>query len=88
MEFIDDGISEWTCRGGGQVATSWSHRRPAEPGIMSALRLYHTYHNQSGVGIYRGGPGQISHLACTKDLVIITQESALNSTCVCFWSAT
>ena len=36
-DFTDDSISEWTCGGGGQVDTTWSHRRPAETGIMSAL---------------------------------------------------
>ena len=44
MDFTDDSISEWTCGGGGQVDTTWSHRRPAETGKMRALVLcvYHT----------------------------------------------
>ncbi|CAI8034156.1 hypothetical protein GBAR_LOCUS19264, partial [Geodia barretti] len=28
-EFTDVCISEWTCGGGGQVITTWSHSRPA-----------------------------------------------------------
>ena len=33
-KFTDIGISEWTCGGGGQVITTWSHSRPAECGTL------------------------------------------------------
>ncbi|CAI7989836.1 hypothetical protein GBAR_LOCUS347 [Geodia barretti] len=31
-EFTDDCISEWTCGGGGQVITTWSHSRSERKG--------------------------------------------------------
>ena len=34
VEFTDGGISEWTCGGGGQVITTWSHGGPAESGTL------------------------------------------------------
>ena len=32
VEFTDVGISQWTCGGGGQVITTWSHSKPTENG--------------------------------------------------------
>ena len=32
VEFTDGGISEWTCGGGGQVITTWSHSSFANGG--------------------------------------------------------
>ena len=42
MDFADDGFSEWTCGGGEQVDTTWSHCRPAERGNECTVWcLYH-----------------------------------------------
>ena len=42
VEFTDDCISEWTCGGGGQVITTWSHSRSEKRGTHTVCTARNT----------------------------------------------